>query len=58
MIKKTVISRITLGMSMIFTEHALKRLKISCADPGILVRGGPGQTDKISSDNVFFFVFF
>ena len=35
---------------------------ISCADPGIFVRGGggggPGQSDKKSSDNVFFFFFF
>ena len=29
-----------------------------CADPGIFVRGGPGQSDKKSSDNVFFFFFF
>ena len=27
----------------------------SCADPGIFVRGGPGQSDKKRSDNVFFF---
>ena len=25
-----------------------------CADPGIFVRGGPGQSDKKSSDKVFF----
>ena len=33
---------------------------ITCADPGIFVRGwgGPGQSDKKSSDNVFFFFFF
>ena len=54
MIKKTVTSRITLGMSMIFTENALKRLNNSCADPGIFVRGGPEK----SSDNVFFVFFF
>ena len=31
----------------------------SCVDPGIFVRGGwgPGQADKKSSDNVFFFFF-
>ena len=29
---------------------------ISCADPGIFVRGGPGQSDKKSSDNVFILV--
>ena len=29
----------------------------SCADPGIFVRGGPGQSDKKSSDNVIFLVF-
>ena len=37
------------------------RMNITCADPGISVRGGgggPGQTDKKSSDNVFFFFFF
>ena len=27
------------------------------ADPGIFVRGAPGQSDKKSSDNVFFFFF-
>ena len=26
-----------------------------CADPGISVRVGPGQSDKKSSDDVFFF---
>ena len=35
---------------------------ITCADPGIFVRGGgggPGQSGKKSSDNVtFFFLFF
>ena len=38
------------------------RMNITCADPGIFVRGGggwgPGQSDKKSSDNVFFFFFF
>ena len=30
-------------------------LAISCADPGIFVRGGPGQSDKKKpSDNGFF----
>ena len=30
---------------------------LPCADPGIFVRGGgPGQSDKKSSDNVFFLV--
>ena len=35
------------------------RMNITCADPGIFVRGGggPGQSDKKSSD-VFVFVFF
>ena len=28
----------------------------ACADPGIFVRRGPGQSDKKSSDNVFFFL--
>ena len=28
---------------------------VACADPGIFVRGGPGQSDKKSSDNLFFF---
>ena len=27
----------------------------ACADPGNFVRGGPGQSDKKSSDNAFFF---
>ena len=33
---------------------------MSCADPGIFVRGGggPGQSDKKSYDNVFFVCFF
>ena len=30
----------------------------ACLDPGIFVRGGPGQTDKKSSENVFFFYVF
>ena len=35
------------------------RMNITCADPGIFVRGGgPGQSDKKSSENVFFFFFF
>ena len=35
------------------------RMNITCADPGIFVRGGgPGQSAKKSSDNVFFFFFF
>ena len=36
------------------------RMNITCADPGIFVRGGggPGQSDKKSSGNVFFFFFF
>ena len=29
----------------------------TCADPGIFVRGCPGQSDKKSSDNIFFSVF-
>ena len=35
------------------------RMHITCANPGIFVRGGggPGQSDKKSSDNVFFFFF-
>ena len=35
------------------------RMHITCADPGIFVRGGggPGQSDKKSSDNFFFFFF-
>ena len=31
------------------------KMPLSCADPGIFVRGGPGQSDKKSSDNVSFF---
>ena len=35
------------------------RMNITCADPGIFVRGGgPGQSDKKSSDKGFFFFFF
>ena len=36
-------------------------MNITCADPGIFVRGGGGvqvNLTKISSDNVFFFFFF
>ena len=34
----------------------LVRLNFSfCPDPGIFVRGGPGQADKKISDNAFFF---
>ena len=37
----------------------LERLELPerppCADPGIFVRGGPGQSDKKRSDKVFFF---
>ena len=36
---------------------AAKMTPLTCADPGIFVRGDPGQSDKKSSDNVFF-VFF
>ena len=28
---------------------------MACTDPGIFVRGGPGQSDKKSSDIFFFF---
>ena len=28
----------------------------TCADPGIFIRGGPGQSDKKSSDNIVFLV--
>ena len=39
------------------------RMNITCADPGIFVRGGGGggvqvNLTKISSDNVFFFFHF
>ena len=33
-------------------------VSMPCADPGIFVRGGPGQPDKKSSDIFFFFFFF
>ena len=33
------------------------RMNITCADPGIFVRGGGGVQVKKSSDNVFFFFF-
>ena len=29
---------------------------LTCADPGIFVKGGPGQSAKKSSDNFFFFL--
>ena len=32
-----------------------ERLLMTCADPGIFGRGGPGQSDTKSSDKVFFF---
>ena len=35
----------------------LKIHECPCADPGIFVRGGPGQSDKKSSDNVLFIFF-
>ena len=31
---------------------------MSCADPGIFVRGGPGQADKKALTPFFFFFFF
>ena len=31
-------------------------LSISCADPGIFIRGDPGQSDKKSSDVFVFFL--
>ena len=34
----------------------LKIHECPCADPGIFVRGGPGQSDKKSSDVFFFFL--
>ena len=36
------------------------QIEFTCADPGIFVRGGggPGQSNKKSSDNVFFCFFF
>ena len=45
-----------------FTLQATQRWSLihecsSCADPGIFVRGGSGQSDKKKSD-VFFFFFF
>ena len=44
--------------SLNFTQMFLSvRLMTPCADPGIFVRGGPGQSDKKSSDG-FFFGFF
>ena len=35
-----------------------KKPSHSCADPGIFVRGGPGQSDKKKSSEVVFFFFF
>ena len=31
---------------------------VTCADPGIFVRGGPGQSDKKALTKFFFFFFF
>ena len=36
-------------------QHNLFFKVHTCADPGICVRGGPGQSDKKSSDAFFFF---
>ena len=48
-------------LGWVFLDLPVLRL-MSCADPGIFVRGGggggPGQFDKKRSDNVFFVVFF
>ena len=30
----------------------------TCPDPGLFIRGGPGQSDKKSSENVFVYLFF
>ena len=35
--------------------YFLLTCSLTCADPGIFVRGGPGQSDKKSSDVFFFF---
>ena len=39
-------------------KYTIQSRLMSCADPGIFVRGGPGQSDKKSSDNFFFFFFY
>ena len=41
----------------IFARGLQKGGEVACGDPGIFVRGGPGQSDKKSSD-VFFLFFF
>ena len=41
----------------IFAWGLQKGGEVACADPGIFVRGGPGQFDKKSSDFFFFFFF-
>ena len=45
--------------ALLFEHHAIPCTPcFPCADPGFFVRGGggPGQSDKKSPDNVFFFL--
>ena len=51
---------ISLASKRLVPVNLFRARSLSCADPGIFVRGGPGQSEKKSSD-VFFvclFVFF
>ena len=46
-----------LVFALLFEHHAIPCTPcFPCADPGFFVRGGPGQSDKKSPDNVFFLV--
>ena len=45
-------------LEKLFCESLDAASSTPCADPGIFVRGGPGQFDKKSSHRVFFFFFF
>ena len=40
-----------------YSAAVLREHLVSCTDPGIFIRGVPGQSDKKSSDDVFFFFF-
>ena len=45
-----------LVFALLFEHHAIPCTPcFPCADPGFFVRGGLGQSDKKSPDNVLFF---
>ena len=48
---------VTDGKAEIFsTANSFKGVTMACADPGIFVRGDPGQSDKKKKIRRFFFV--